>query len=180
MWNNGEFALCPVYESPDHTVLVLQFFWQREYEPDGGTVTLSTAPPLIPQCRHHSVGYESRDGNVESGDIITISTPDPERLPLPSYRLLQLQWFLTRIVGLAAAADVDQFEPHSSADETGVPGLVEAGEEAETAYESTDLSDVPVSEQTTAGLLLVAMDVVNNEEVRIIGGPCTLAMAGVD
>lgn len=46
-----------------------------------------------------------------SADIITLHTGDPENHPLPSFELLEIQWFLTRIAALNAAADVcdDEF-----------------------------------------------------------------------
>jgi hypothetical protein len=43
----------------------------------------------------------------ESGQRIKIHTDDPDKKPLPSFELLELQWFLQRIQGMAGAADID-------------------------------------------------------------------------
>ena len=41
---------------------------------------------------------------LQSGDVVTVTTDDPESLPLPSFEILQLQWILHRVRALAAAA----------------------------------------------------------------------------
>lgn len=41
---------------------------------------------------------------LQSGDLVTVTTDDPESLPLPSFEILQLQWILHRVRALAAAA----------------------------------------------------------------------------
>jgi len=43
---------------------------------------------------------------IQSGTYFTLQTDDPETKPLPSFRLLELQWFLQRVMGMAGAADV--------------------------------------------------------------------------
>ena len=40
---------------------------------------------------------------LQSGDVITVTTDDPELLPLPSFEILHLQWILHRMRALAAA-----------------------------------------------------------------------------
>lgn len=45
-----------------------------------------------------------------SGDILTFTTEDPEKWPLPSVDLLYMQWVLNRLVALAGAADVTDEE----------------------------------------------------------------------
>lgn len=44
---------------------------------------------------------------LQSGDLITVTTDDPESLPLPSFEILHLQWILHRVRALAAAAGFD-------------------------------------------------------------------------
>ena len=41
---------------------------------------------------------------IKSGDIFELKTDDAIARPLPSFQLLEMQWFLTRIVGMAGAA----------------------------------------------------------------------------
>lgn len=53
-------------------------------------------------------------------------TADPDDLPLPCYALLELQWFLNRVVNLAGAADVNQsYGRDSDGDEDSNPGMIE-------------------------------------------------------
>jgi hypothetical protein len=40
---------------------------------------------------------------VISGSIFTLTTPDPVRLPLPSFDLLEMAWHLARIVSMSAS-----------------------------------------------------------------------------
>lgn len=42
--------------------------------------------------------------SIQSGDTITLYTPDPVALPLPSEHLINLQWHLHRIAALSASA----------------------------------------------------------------------------
>lgn len=51
-----------------------------------------------------------QDRCISSGDIITITTEDPETHPLPSFELLQMQWVLNRLVAISGAADVTDEE----------------------------------------------------------------------
>ncbi|OJJ31235.1 hypothetical protein ASPWEDRAFT_187153 [Aspergillus wentii DTO 134E9] len=44
---------------------------------------------------------------ITSGTVITLRTSDPMTHPLPSYALLQMQWYLNRIAGLSGAAEFD-------------------------------------------------------------------------
>ncbi|KAL4903821.1 hypothetical protein BDW74DRAFT_179410 [Aspergillus multicolor] len=45
-----------------------------------------------------------------SGDIITMTTAGPEEYPLPSLELLQMQWFLIRVLGMSGAAEIETQE----------------------------------------------------------------------
>lgn len=44
---------------------------------------------------------------LQSGGLITVTTDDPQSLPLPSFEILHLQWILHRVRALAAAAGPD-------------------------------------------------------------------------
>jgi hypothetical protein len=52
--------------------------------------------------------YRTEGGEgIRSGDYFKLQTGDPETAPLPGFQLLELQWFLQRIQGMAGAADID-------------------------------------------------------------------------
>lgn len=48
---------------------------------------------------------QSEDRRIKSGDLFELTTDDPEARPLPSMALLEMQWFLQRVMGMAGAAD---------------------------------------------------------------------------
>jgi hypothetical protein len=110
LWNDGAFALKPISISEDNTTLVIQFFWQVKQPLLMQTINLTT-PRLLTRnlesndetrlidCRH------SEDRRIKSGDFFELTTDDPEARPLPSMALLEMQWFLQRIIGMAGAAD---------------------------------------------------------------------------
>ena len=65
---------------------------------------------------------------IQSGDYFELQTNDPVGKPLPSFELLELQWFLHRIQGMAGAVDVDWEEVYldlesDSENAEEVPGL---------------------------------------------------------
>jgi hypothetical protein len=45
------------------------------------------------------------DKKICSGDEICLETSDPDRLPLPDWRLLDMQWILQRITAMSGAAE---------------------------------------------------------------------------
>lgn len=76
---------------------------------------------------------------IKSGDIFDLITDDPIKKPLPSFTLLELQWALTRVVGMAGAAF--PYEPTSGDDpDDDVPGL-----ELDEVGDASFASDVPKS-----------------------------------
>lgn len=40
---------------------------------------------------------------IASGDVFTVTTSDPETMPLPSWALLETQWFLRQVAGMSGA-----------------------------------------------------------------------------
>ena len=49
--------------------------------------------------------FDSRtDKRIKSGDFFELQTDDAIARPLPSFKLLEMQWFLQRVVGMAGAA----------------------------------------------------------------------------
>ena len=109
MWNDGQFALQPVWLSDDKRELILQFFWQRPTTLAYGTsLRLNSVAPSVEgldQAADHVFLHRSDNARIQSGDIITMKTTDVEKMPLPSWELLKLQWALQRVAGMAGAAE---------------------------------------------------------------------------
>ncbi|RFU23881.1 hypothetical protein B7463_g12461, partial [Scytalidium lignicola] len=107
LWNTGAFALKPISRNNNNTTLIVQFFWQVE----------SLEPPTLckrslfahPSSIQHLTGppdsqlyhINSPGQYIKSGDVFTLSTEDPEKMPLPSFELLELQWCVHRILAMA-------------------------------------------------------------------------------
>jgi len=113
MWNRGVFALKPLELSSDRKRLTIQFFWQvpGNYNVDS-RIDLLTEPTSSRDLNFLRDGYSlsrvEEDSTpphyISSGEVFTLITEDPENLPLPSMELLEMQWFLQRVVGMSGAA----------------------------------------------------------------------------
>jgi hypothetical protein len=53
----------------------------------------------------HRVENDGSDRRICSGDIFTLTTNDPEKRPLPSMELLEMQWILQRLMGMCGSAE---------------------------------------------------------------------------
>jgi hypothetical protein len=102
------FALEPKEISDDKKRLTVKFFWlpRNQYSP---TVDILRTP-LIPEDldgQNHGVGLWNfhTDKRIRSGDEIYLETNDPETLPLPDLRILEMQWILHRVTALSGAAE---------------------------------------------------------------------------
>jgi hypothetical protein len=133
MWSRGAFALKPISESDDKMALEVQFFWQEKQKDTQQTMSLLTRPSST-EGLDQNVGafggaarLSRNDKRIKSGDYFKLQTDDPKIKPLPSFQLLELQWFLQCIQGMAGAADVD-WSPYSDSgstcsDEEEIPDL---------------------------------------------------------
>ena len=109
-WNRGAFALKPISMNEDKTTLKVQFFWQKKQNTQE-TMSLLTTPFSTADLDQNEGAWEdgpviifNQDGRkIKSGDIFELTTDDAIVRPLPSFQLLELQWFLTRVVGMAGA-----------------------------------------------------------------------------
>ncbi|RDW93660.1 uncharacterized protein DSM5745_00982 [Aspergillus mulundensis] len=108
LWGKGKFALKPLPGGDEHSMQV-EFHWLPLV--DGGTGRKHLRRPPA-----NTVGLDaSSDGSrlfnaadqhcITSGEVITFTTEDPDKCPLPSYDLLEMQWVLNRLVALAGAAE---------------------------------------------------------------------------
>ncbi|KAF7880447.1 uncharacterized protein EAF02_007293 [Botrytis sinoallii] len=119
-WNRGAFALKPISI----------FFWQKKQTDIQSTMTLTTTPISTENLDHNEGAFDHGYTTlycpgpkaIESGQIFELKTRDPIKQPLPSFKLLELQWALTRVVGMAGAAF--PYEPSSGDDsDEDIPGL---------------------------------------------------------
>ncbi|KAL5340817.1 hypothetical protein BJX70DRAFT_95472 [Aspergillus crustosus] len=118
LWGKGRYALRPLAGS-DSKTLKVQLFWQRSSSDGLAEIDLLTEPKSsrgLYGDRDNSLpvrtGACKSNGEPEyraiaSGDIFTIETHDPEHLPLPSWPLLEMQWYLQRIAGMSGAAEIE-------------------------------------------------------------------------
>jgi hypothetical protein len=102
------FALEPKEISNDKKCLTVKFFWLPRYQHSLKVDILN--PPSIPEDldgEYHEVSLWNRSAKklICSGDEICLETNDPERLPLPDSRLLEMQWILHRVTALTGAAE---------------------------------------------------------------------------
>jgi hypothetical protein len=108
LWNEGAFALKPISISEDNTTLTIQFFWQTKQPLVTSTINLTSIPSSTCNLDQSDQGtrLHSSDGRrIKSGDLFELKTDDSEARPLPSMELLEMQWFLQRVMGMGGAAD---------------------------------------------------------------------------
>ena len=114
-WAEGAWALKPIRTEESAVIcenaVICEFHWLRK-EPRQ-YVDLFMTPEL--QCEYDSFGINGINMTkaglpltpLRSGDEVRLTTTDPVTMPLPSLAVLGLQWYMSRIVALSAAADVD-------------------------------------------------------------------------
>ncbi|KAH8805662.1 hypothetical protein F5884DRAFT_755225 [Xylogone sp. PMI_703] len=128
-WGRAYFALKPIKVSDDKKSMTVQFFWlQKSQVPK--LVTLGEVPQTVATTNtvnkvklHH---YDTNEP-LHSGEMITITTDDPVKTPLPSRDLLDMQWTLHRLTALCGGAEAidyiynpdepDDYDPTSLGDE---------------------------------------------------------------
>ena len=111
------FALKPKEISSDKKSLKVEFYWLPRCDHSNQVNILRT--PSIPEhldgkTRRIGLWNVETDQRIRSGDIIYFETNDPENLPLPDFRLLEMQWILHRVSALSGAAELsDNFDDDS-------------------------------------------------------------------
>ncbi|OJJ51356.1 hypothetical protein ASPZODRAFT_163205 [Penicilliopsis zonata CBS 506.65] len=108
-WTKGLFALRPLQEAADRRSLSVELHWQPVQTHTKFDAIDLLSPPGQSRDLEGSGSFVlySRIFNrlLRTGDILVLTTHNPETHPLPSFALLEMQWFLTRIVSMSAAAD---------------------------------------------------------------------------
>jgi hypothetical protein len=94
--------------SDDKKSLKVQFYWLPKCKHSNSVDILRV--PTIPgnaDGKLWDIGLWNvkTDQRIISGDIIELETNDPEELPLPDFRLLNMQWMLHRVSALSGAAE---------------------------------------------------------------------------
>ena len=102
------FALKPMEISNNKKTLKVEFYWLPCYSHSNEVDILHT--PSIPEHldgKTRGVGLWNIQTNkrIRSGDVIYFKTSDPENLPLPDFKLLEMQWILHRVSALSGAAE---------------------------------------------------------------------------
>jgi hypothetical protein len=105
--------------------LKIQFFWQAKH-PDmsaKSTTSLLKEPLTTRDRSQYRPGSElnhpaisSHPRFIKSRDIFEITTDNEDQRPLPSMKLLEMQWFLQRVMGMAGAADIPGWEEEDDDD----------------------------------------------------------------
>ncbi|KAI5307723.1 hypothetical protein KEM55_007589, partial [Ascosphaera atra] len=117
----GYFGLRPLRLSDDHKTLDLQFFWlelalapERERERAGSWEEVPRLwqdhhlSSVAAHGPHWSVLCEHRGTDrLTSGSIISLTTRDPSRCPLPKVEMLEMQWRMQLLVAAAQSEEVD-------------------------------------------------------------------------
>ncbi|KAB8271515.1 hypothetical protein BDV30DRAFT_240489 [Aspergillus minisclerotigenes] len=104
LFDTARFALRPV--TGTETELELEFHWL----PGGIRKDVKLSDKLIighyraspKNCKLWDCDTEEL---ITSGHVIKITTPDPKGLPLPSFDVLEMQWYLHRVAAISGAAD---------------------------------------------------------------------------
>ncbi|KAL5357082.1 hypothetical protein BJX96DRAFT_172203 [Aspergillus floccosus] len=112
LWGKGRFALEPVELSEDKTSLTTRFWWLPLRTYSRKKLCLSVAPFLPSDLDAGPFNVKLWDcvteERIRSGHLLTMTTADPESMPLPAFGLLQMQWSLNRVAAMSGAADVSE------------------------------------------------------------------------
>jgi hypothetical protein len=143
----ASFALEPREISDDKKRLKVKFFWLPLYQQSSRVDLLHT--PSIPEDldqgpRGLKMWNVQTEKKICSGDEICLETNDPERLPLPDWRLLDMQWILHRVAAMSGAA-----EPRDDLDEDDDDWEVALGNEADLEMEDEWASYTSSPERST-------------------------------
>ncbi|KAI5310108.1 hypothetical protein KEM55_001607 [Ascosphaera atra] len=108
--SRGYFGLRPLHINADETELKVEFRWLNQgvaREP------YSSFPDIfapLPNGRTYGpdnsmLAHHGDRHFVRSGEVITFTTTDKKRRPLPSWEILQLQWVMQCISAMCGAAE---------------------------------------------------------------------------
>ncbi|OCK78435.1 hypothetical protein K432DRAFT_406469 [Lepidopterella palustris CBS 459.81] len=108
-WSEAYFALKPIRLSNDRKRLDIQFFWipPRNYASQVGILHRPSLPADLDQGPNLTMLFNNETcKEICSGDDGTLETNDPVSLPLPDFRVLEMQWYLHRVTAMNGAAEL--------------------------------------------------------------------------
>jgi len=130
LWSMGRFAFEPIPRNPDDQdrKQSLRFHWLPNVKHSTtGYCTAETHPEHENSLADNktldiSILHGQRLVRIDlkqvfSGDTIDMTTDDPEDRPLPSYKLLSLQWDVQRLLHLQAGAGPQELSDDSDSDD---------------------------------------------------------------
>jgi hypothetical protein len=132
-WAIGQFAFEPIPRNPEdeNRKQSMIFHWLPTIK-HSRKITAGTHPEHE-EAPADSFGsactgkrlYRDDGQRIHSGERIDMTTNDPQRLPLPSYELLRVQWDMQRLLHLSAGAEPLDLSDNSDDDddEDGLPVL---------------------------------------------------------
>ncbi|OAX79243.1 hypothetical protein ACJ72_06438 [Emergomyces africanus] len=154
-WDNQLFTLQSLSLSNDKKSLSVKFFWlcpshldclqlSTTALPDDPSQEFTVEPPSFPvnlsqggrdcaNCERPNIRIYNCETNeqISSEQVITLTTEDPESMPLPDLNILDLQWKLHRVLALAAAAGYNEDEDYNDENDyvTGNEPVIVSGDE---------------------------------------------------
>ncbi|KAJ5653248.1 hypothetical protein N7490_000251 [Penicillium lividum] len=112
-WVSGLFALRPVSVTKDKFQLEVEFHWLSHGDRDSSKFCAATETAFSTQGRKGSkemtLTLTDKRGEpflVASGHRFVLRTDDPVLRPLPSFELLDMQWYVNRIVAMAGTREL--------------------------------------------------------------------------
>ncbi|GLA43955.1 hypothetical protein AnigIFM63309_002214 [Aspergillus niger] len=121
LWERACFALKPLDISDDREKLRVEFFWLSVPSVYPERVEIRTPPStscLIDHGPHNTRLWNCETlAPIRSGDVLTFTTRDPDRMPLPSVDILWMQWSMTRALALSGAGEAREDFDSDSDDE---------------------------------------------------------------
>lgn len=130
-WQTGVFALKP---HPAHEILEeesqpfqlrVEFHWlpylKEKTQMELGKYPLDCCTvPDVGKPPYQWLIIDGETGQkIETGHVITFTTPDPEVKPLPSRGLLQMQFVLHQVAAMSAAGELDDVDEDDESKDTG-------------------------------------------------------------
>lgn len=142
-WGKAYFVLQPIELSEDNKRLTLRFIW---LPPTSRTKRFNPDRPSLQTYLDHGPGSSKlfnvlTEKKICTGDTICLETDDPMLRPLPSFALLEMQWFLHRLAAMSGAAEPQEEDSDSDSDiEDDLPMAIQ---ERLNLHEDMDMLEVP-------------------------------------
>jgi HNH endonuclease len=140
----GLFGLQPGDLSDDFKCQKVKFYWLTPHRHSKHVDILQT--PDMRQTDQKLFNHETEE-KIISGQEISLTTSDPNKLPLPDKRILEMQWYLQQVAALKGGAEVvdDDYSDYGDWQE-----VVLESPKAESTPSSPSLGSTPPSSASRA------------------------------